>query len=360
LNFVSDRLTGMANLNDFLSPLAFRHPDVLPLSGWVEHVPFAFWLMEHARPRVFVELGTHRGTSYLAFCQAVQECGLDVRCFAVDTWQGDEHAGHYGDEIYRTLADYHDPRYAGFSRLIRATFDEALGHFADGSVDLLHIDGLHTYEAVQHDYLSWLPKMSPRGVVIFHDTNVREREFGVHRLWSELTADNPNNFQFLHGHGLGVLGVGSELPPAIGKLFSAGQKAETAALIRATYARLGETYQTRLSLDQLRDETAVRCAELEKRIATGEARHQQLEALHAQLSAHHDEVCRQHTGLIAAHAQALADQQQLMADQQQLMAAQRQAAAERANLEEALAAMRNSRSWRATAWLRSLGALRHG
>ena len=36
-----------------------------------------------------------------------------------------------------------------FSSLLRMDFADARDHIEDGSVDLLHIDGLHTYEAVR-------------------------------------------------------------------------------------------------------------------------------------------------------------------------------------------------------------------
>ena len=167
----------------------FWTPERQAPSTWIEHVPFAFWLVDVLRPRTIVELGTHNGVSYSAMCQAVKSLGLATSCFAVDTWKGDEHAGFYSEDIYRDFAAFHDQRYSAFSRLVRSSFDEALSHFEDGSIDLLHIDGLHTYEAVRHDYQSWLPKLSTDAIVLFHDTNVRERDFGVFRLWSELTAD---------------------------------------------------------------------------------------------------------------------------------------------------------------------------
>ena len=185
-----------------------------PIESWHRHMPFACAILHMLKPAVLVELGTHRGDSYSAFCQAVVQQRLSTRCFAVDTWQGDAHAGEYGDEIYADLKQWHDPRYADFSSLLRMTFDQALEHFVDGSVDLLHIDGLHTYEAVRHDFESWLPKLSSRAVVLFHDTNVRYDDFAVWQLWAELAQQYPA-FEFPFGFGLGVLAVGSEVPQAV-------------------------------------------------------------------------------------------------------------------------------------------------
>ncbi len=169
-----------------LDPLFLRSQRTGMESAWYGHVPFAHWIVVACRPRILVELGTHNGVSYAAFCEALARFGGDSRAYAVDTWQGDEHAGHYGDEVYWDLRRFHDERFAGFSELLRCTFEDALPYFADGSVDLLHIDGFHTYEAVRGDFEAWRPKLSDQAVVLFHDTNMRERGFGVWRLWSEL------------------------------------------------------------------------------------------------------------------------------------------------------------------------------
>src|SRR5690554_3481190 len=184
------------------------------IESWHRHMPFACAIMSMLKPDVFVELGTHRGDSYSSFCQAVVQQRLPTRCYAVDTWQGDAHAGEYDTVIYDELNAWHGPRFASFSTLLRMTFDEALEHFPDGSVDLLHIDGLQTYDAVKHDFDSCMPKLSERAVVLFHDTNVRYDDFAVWKLWAELEQQYPA-FEFPYGFGLGVLAVGSEVPAVV-------------------------------------------------------------------------------------------------------------------------------------------------
>src|SRR5262245_50240545 len=186
-----------------LDPLFWREGRIGVASAWYSHVPFAHWVVGASKPRTLVELGTFTGVSYSAFCEAVMRNMLEARCFAVDTWQGDEHTGRYGEEVYTDLRRFHDERYSPFSELLRCSFDDALAYVRDASVDFLHIDGLHTYEAVQHDFESWRPKLSNSAVVLLHDTNVRERNFGVWRLFEELRAQFPS-FEFLHGHGLGL------------------------------------------------------------------------------------------------------------------------------------------------------------
>src|SRR4051812_23642315 len=92
-------------------------------SAWCGHVPFALALVQMLRPQSIVELGTHKGDSYMAFCQAVAVLGLSTKCSAVDSWRGDDHTGGYGEEVLAQLRAAHDPLYLGFSRLHRCTFD---------------------------------------------------------------------------------------------------------------------------------------------------------------------------------------------------------------------------------------------
>jgi len=187
----------------------FMHPRWTPLSAWTQHIPFAFFLMAVMKPKKVVELGSFLGSSFFAFCQAAKELDIDTQCYAVDTWEGDKHAGHYDDDIYKTVVAAHS-HYREFAYLLRMTFDKANKLSETNNVDLLHIDGLHTYEAVKHDFETWLPKMSDNGVIIFHDTTEMKEDFGVWRLWNEISTQYPSA-NFSHGHGLGILLVGSKV-----------------------------------------------------------------------------------------------------------------------------------------------------
>ena len=340
-----------------LEPQHFSVP-----APWAGHIPFGSWLVAVQKPEILVELGAYSGISYLAFCQAIQEQGLPTKAYAVDTWQGDAHAGAYGETIYQTLQRVHDPRYAAFSTLLRMTFDEALPQFADGSVDLLHIDGLHTYEAVRHDFETWLPKLSPRGVVLFHDTNVFRDDFGVHRLWAELSGQYPS-VDFAHSNGLGVLLVGCRQPVELLQLCSqaanpdiALNQGEARRVFSALGARLEQRAEVLMLQNQLHD-ASEREALLEK---SGQQRHLWIENLDQQIlalqrrNAQAEQTVGQVNQLLEMRdVEARHLSQQLTSANQQLSDANRQLAAEKAVVQEIYA----SRSWRITAGLRAAGQL---
>jgi len=241
-------------LHPFVSQASFRLPELMTFSTWHEHAPFAFWLADAVRPRTIVELGVHHGFSYFVLCQSVRQLMLDARCFAIDTWKGDEHAGTYGEDVYERVCR-HNRRYDAFSRLIRSDFAEACDQFADGSIDLLHIDGCHTYEAVRRDFDTWLPKLSPRGVIMFHDIAEYGNGFGVHLLW-DMLRQRYLHFEFHHGHGLGLIGVGDAIPERLGSLFGASGCAASAQAIRATYQRLGACIAYAWQIEEQRDRIA--------------------------------------------------------------------------------------------------------
>lgn len=205
------------------------------VGNWSGHLPFANDLIRSVRPELLVELGTHYGESYFGFCQAVSEQDVPCVCYAVDTWMGEAHAGYYGEEVYADIESYNRTNYGKFSYLLRMTFDAALSQFAPESIDILHIDGLHTYEAVAHDFYGWLPKVKPGGIVLLHDIKTRHGGFGVWKLWDELKSQGAT-FEFEHSWGLGVFqkpGLTARREGLLGVLF--GESDEMKAHLRRFY-----------------------------------------------------------------------------------------------------------------------------
>lgn len=172
--------------------------------SWHEHMPFGYDLVFHARPKVIVELGVHFGDSYFNFCQAVMQHSLDCKCFGIDTWQGEEHSGKYDSNVFEEVNAYNRDKYSDYSTLIRDTFSSSVKKFDDFSIDLLHIDGFHTYEAIKRDFFEWIPKVAKDGIVLIHDITEFREDFGVWKFWDEIKSDYPS-FAFTHGHGLGLL-----------------------------------------------------------------------------------------------------------------------------------------------------------
>lgn len=241
-------------------PVSLQAPD-----NWVGHLPFAAWLMKTMKPSLFVELGTHSGNSYFSFCQAARAAGIQVSCFAVDTWEGDEHAGPYSNSVFERVSEHNQTHYANISRLLRMTFDDAVNYFDDGTIDLLHIDGLHTYDAVKHDFETWLIKLAPGAIVLFHDINVRERNFGVWKLWEELKQRYPEHIEFMHSHGLGVLRIDGATDAA-SQPWLIKESVEQKRL-RTYFSVLGTRLLERTAAQSLRIRMAEAVADRDKHIA---------------------------------------------------------------------------------------------
>ena len=352
---------GSGRLGEFVSPAVLKSPHLTsPLSAWNEHVPFAGWIAEVLRPKTLVELGTHAGVSYFAFCEALLQTGADSRCYAVDHWKGDRHAGEYGEEVFAEVSRLNQDRYSTFSTLLRKSFDEALDDFAPGSVDLLHIDGLHTYEAVKHDFEAWLPKMSNVGVVLLHDTAEHKTDFGVYRLLEELRHTYPT-FEFQHGHGLGIIAVGSVVPEPIHKLITLGDGDPNAAqMVRDLYRRLGRRLELEIELEkrqQAASELAARRRQLETVVKRLEAEKEELraavETAKAEVGGSRREVTNLRSSLESQSRELVGLRESLEAHRQVSQDLQTEVGAARRRIVD----LETSTSWRVTKPVRWVGDL---
>ena len=177
----------------------------LAVSPWSGHRQFAYDLISNLRPDRIVELGTHYGCSFFTFMQACKDNNLNSEIIAIDCWEGDPQAGFYGDEVWNTVNITINKLFKHQNyKLIRKYFNDALEDILDESADILHIDGLHTYDAVKEDFYNWLPKLKQNGIIIFHDVQSK-LGYGSDIFWKELTLKYKYHYMFSHSWGLGIL-----------------------------------------------------------------------------------------------------------------------------------------------------------
>lgn len=148
------------------------------ISSWDGHFDYAIELVRLLNPTTVVELGVDYGYSIFAF--AYPKIG---NVYGIDWFNGDDNAGirNTYPEVMRLKSEIEKLGINNIT-IIPGDFDNIARIWAK-PIDILHIDGLHTYEAVKNDFETWSKFLSPNGVVLFHDVECYE---GVHRFFNEI------------------------------------------------------------------------------------------------------------------------------------------------------------------------------
>lgn len=178
-------------------------------TGWKDHITFAQWIVKRKNPEVIVDLGVDWG--YSTFCFALPKIGT---VYGIDSFEGDDHAGIRNTYNY-VLDRQRELKLENIS-FIKGYFDEVAKNW-NKPIDILHIDGFHTYQAVKHDYKTWSKFVKDDGIILFHDTWVFGGGFGVHKLFQEIKLPKTN---FKSSHGLGVVSKDENIIKEINQIFN--------------------------------------------------------------------------------------------------------------------------------------------
>lgn len=164
------------------------------LPGW-ETKPEQQALMVYATPvpdnGVIVEIGCEFGMSTGAFCSAAKKT---VSITSVDLFPGDMIDVHRKN-LKEAGYDGRSKRISGDSATVGLTWDKP--------IDLLFVDGDHTYEGVLADMNAWLHHVKVGGVVIFHDCAVETNKtphYLHHEVWRAVQhwmGEHVNEFEAL-------------------------------------------------------------------------------------------------------------------------------------------------------------------
>jgi hypothetical protein len=175
-------------------------------TAWTDHITFAQWIVKKLNAEVTVDLGVDY--AYSTFCFGLPQIG---KIYGIDNFEGDVMAGvrntfDYVKQKRKELKMKNIIFIKGYFGLVAKQWDKP--------IDILHIDGFHTYEAVKNDYDTWSKFVKEDGVILFHDTCVPQ--YGVRQFFDEIELPKTN---FTCSHGLGVVSKNADLINEIRETF---------------------------------------------------------------------------------------------------------------------------------------------
>ncbi len=164
-----DRVTG--STDGFAA--AWKKANGIP--GWLTEVNGSvFWaVIEECQPKTVVEIGSYMGRSTALMGLALKRFSPTSRLVAIDPHTGDrQHLERIDVEVLPTEGLFRQHmRGADVLDMLEihvATSQEVAQTWTD-PVDLLYIDGWHSYQAVRSDAQNWLPHLTDDGLVCFDD-----------------------------------------------------------------------------------------------------------------------------------------------------------------------------------------------
>ena len=138
-------------------------------SGLGDSAELLYGLVRSMKPEVCVEIGSALGKSASYIGMALKENGRGM-LYAIDPHEptnwNDVDAIDSLKEFSRNVAAAGLGKYVSVIR----SYSDAAARDWKRPIDLIFIDGDHSYEGVKRDWDLFLPHMKPSGVAIFHDT----------------------------------------------------------------------------------------------------------------------------------------------------------------------------------------------
>jgi predicted O-methyltransferase YrrM len=200
------KAAGRAGTPDEVVAAAFATADarvsISPVQVPIEFARFVGFVATE-RPRRVLEVGTGRGGTLFGIAWAsapgAQILSLDLRLYPT---QRRSLYGTFveGRRIEMWEADSH----------LEETRDRVAAHFGLEPLDLLFIDGDHTYDSVSRDYELYAPLVREGGIVAFHDIvdGPYEAVGDAPRFWREVRPELEPTIELVDSWDQGGYGIG--------------------------------------------------------------------------------------------------------------------------------------------------------
>jgi len=178
-------------------------------SGWKSHRSFARWIVETVQPEIVVDLGVDYGHSSFYF--SIPDIGT---IYGIDTFDPVGYYIEHSDNYEHVIAMKEKYNFDNIV-FIQGLFDDVANTW-DKQIDILHIDGDHSYESVKNDYETWKKFLKEDSVVMFHDTESFPSTVG--KFFREL--EMPHKCHFKESAGLGIASKDPKIIESIKKSFN--------------------------------------------------------------------------------------------------------------------------------------------
>lgn len=146
------------------------------------------FLEKRPKPKVVCEIGTARGGTLWLWCQLADPNAFLI---SIDLPGGKFGGGYDAADVPKllTMTEHHQKMQLFRGDSHSPDMLKCLNRVLEGrKIDLLMIDGDHTYEGVKQDWEMYSPLVKSGGIVIFHDIveHFFMPECKVDKLWEEL------------------------------------------------------------------------------------------------------------------------------------------------------------------------------
>jgi len=182
-------------------------------SAWneppISHRKFIKWLIETNNPETIVELGVDYG--YSSFLMSLYSKG---KVYGIDSYDERSHIYRKEDD-YQFVLDVAKKLKLDNFVLIKDFFDNVAKTW-DKKIDVLHIDGHHSYENSRNEFNDWKDFVKDDGIILFHDTVTFKDHVG--KFFNEIKDYHKINF--LNSNGLGVISKNKQIIKDIKNNFS--------------------------------------------------------------------------------------------------------------------------------------------
>jgi predicted O-methyltransferase YrrM len=146
------------------------------------------------QPKYLLEIGTASGGTLFSFSKTASPHATII---SVDLPGGKFGAGYYIWRIpyYKSFASKHQK-----IKLLRrnshdpSTLNKVKSYLHNAQLDMLFIDGDHTYKGVKQDFELYSPLVRKGGLIVFHDIAYHPPKTGVevYRFWNEIKQKFPS------------------------------------------------------------------------------------------------------------------------------------------------------------------------